>query len=102
MVVAMNASNKLVRKPSELDYCDDRTAFTKSWVTLPSILIKNIGHDPESSLVYIDAYYAKRKDLLREIDFINDYIIELGLIREPTGIKPSELLYIPLRGKRSI
>ena len=37
--------------------------------------------------VYIKTYEAKRQDLLPELDFIGGMLIELGLIKEKSGIK---------------
>ena len=77
-----------VRTPEELDYCDE-----------PDIWHDIMGHIPflaEESYsdmyhllanTYIKAYNENRKDLLQQLDFIGGMIIELGLIREPTGVK---------------
>ena len=77
-----------VRTPEELDYCDE-----------PDIFHDIMGHIPflaeeEYSTMYqllassyIKAFEADRIDLLKELDFIGGLLIELGLIREPSGIK---------------
>lgn len=77
-----------VRTPEELNYCDE-----------PDLWHDVMGHIPflaESSYstmynllakTYIEAYRGKRQDLLKQLDFIGGMIIELGLLRESTGIK---------------
>jgi len=77
-----------LRTPQELDYCDE-----------PDIWHDIMGHIPfmaESSYsemyqllaqTYISAYESNREDLLKELDFIGGMLIELGLIKEPSGIK---------------
>lgn len=77
-----------VRTPEELSYCDE-----------PDIWHDIMGHIPfmaEQSYsemyqllahTYISAFESNRQDLLGELDFIGGMLIELGLIREPSGIK---------------
>ncbi len=77
-----------VRKPSELDYCDEPDSFHEIMGHIAMYIDKDYSDMIQIlAKLYIDAYYAKREDLLKDIDFINDYVIELGLIREPSGIK---------------
>ena len=77
-----------VRTPEELHYCDE-----------PDLWHDVMGHIPylvEPSYVemycalaetYIRAYEAQSMECLKELDFLGGLIIELGLIREESGIK---------------
>jgi len=77
-----------VRTPAELNYCDE-----------PDIWHDIMGHIPflaEQSYsdmyrllaqTYISAFEAERSDLLQELDFIGGLLIELGLIKEASGLK---------------
>ena len=77
-----------VRTPKELDYCDE-----------PDIWHDVMGHIPFMAMqeysdmyqflakTYMEAFQADRKDLLSELDFVGGMLIELGLIREASGIK---------------
>ena len=77
-----------VRKPKELDYCDEPDSFHEIMGHIPFLMDKKYSDMYQSlARLYIDAYKKNRRDILTEVDFISGYIIELGLIKEPTGIK---------------
>ena len=77
-----------VRKPTELDYCDEPDSFHEIMGHITLLMDKEYSDMYQAlAKLYIDAYTAKRDDLLKQIDFISGYIIELGLINETTGIK---------------
>ena len=77
-----------VRTPEELRYCDE-----------PDIWHDIMGHIPflaeedystmyqQLAATYILAYNSNREDLLPELDFVGGMLIELGLVREPSGLK---------------
>ncbi len=77
-----------VRRPEELDYCDEPDIWHDIMGHVPFLAEKEYS-DMYQLLAntYIRAVEADRKDLLRELDFIGGMLIELGLIEEPTGIK---------------
>ena len=77
-----------VRTPEELDYCDEPDIWHDIMGHIPFLAEKEYS-DMYQLLAntYIKAYQTQRKDLLRELDFIGGMLIELGLIREPSGIK---------------
>ncbi len=77
-----------VRTPEELNYCDEPDIFHDVMGHVPFLAEKEYA-DMYHLLAetYILAYHKKREDLLKQLDFIGGMIIELGLIREPNGIK---------------
>lgn len=77
-----------VRRPDELDYCDEPDIWHDVMGHIPFLAEKEYS-DMYQLLAntYISAYEYDRKDLLLELDFIGGMIIELGLIEEPSGIK---------------
>ena len=77
-----------VRTPEELSYCDEPDIWHDIMGHIP-FLAQQAYSDMYQMLAqtYILAYRANRKDLLAELDFIGGMLIELGLIRESTGIK---------------
>lgn len=77
-----------VRTPEELDYCDEPDIWHDIMGHIPFMAERSYS-DMYQLLAntYISAYEANRKDLLVELDFIGGMIIELGLIKEPSGIK---------------
>jgi len=77
-----------VRTIEELEYCDEPDIWHDIMGHIP-FLVEREYSDMYQLLArtYIDAYEAKRDDLLKELDFIGGMLIELGLIREPSGIK---------------
>jgi phenylalanine-4-hydroxylase len=77
-----------VRTPEELDYCDEPDSFHEIMGHVVFLLNKEYSEMYQNlAKLYIDVYKAKREDLLQELNFIGGYIIELGLIKEPTGLK---------------
>lgn len=77
-----------VRTPEELDYCDEPDIWHDIMGHIPFLAEKEYS-DMYQLLAhtYIMAHDNGRKDLLMELDFIGGMIIELGLIREPSGLK---------------
>lgn len=77
-----------VRTPEELKYCDEPDIFHDIMGHVP-FLAEQEYSDMYNLLAntYIKAFDQGRHDLLKELDFIGGMIIELGLIRESSGIK---------------
>jgi phenylalanine-4-hydroxylase len=77
-----------VRTPEELNYCDEPDYWHDVMGHIPFLAEESYSHMYTLlARTYIAAYEAKRNDLLKQLDFIGGMIIELGLIREATGIK---------------
>ena len=77
-----------VRTPEELSYCDEPDIWHDIMGHIP-FLAEQSYSDMYQLLAnnYITAYESDRADLLKELDFIGGMFIELGLIRERSGIK---------------
>lgn len=77
-----------VRTPEELEYCDEPDIWHDIMGHIPFLAEKDYS-DMYQLLAntYIQAYDSHRNDLLKKLDFISGMIIELGLIREPSGLK---------------
>jgi len=77
-----------VRTPEELNYCDEPDIWHDIMGHIP-FLVEEAYSDMYQLLArtYIRAYEAGREDLLTELDFMGGMLIELGLIREPSGLK---------------
>ena len=77
-----------VRTPEELSYCDEPDIWHDIMGHIPFMAEKSYS-DMYQDLAntYITAYKAQKMDLLKELDFIGGMLIELGLIKEPSGIK---------------
>lgn len=77
-----------VRTPAELSYCEEPDIWHDIMGHIP-FLAERTYSDMYQLLAktYISAYEEDRQDLLVELDFIGGMIIELGLIKEPSGIK---------------
>lgn len=77
-----------VRKPSELDYCDEPDSFHEIMGHVVLLMDKEYSDMYQLlSKTYVEASKKKNFEVLRELDFIGGYIIELGLIKEKTGLK---------------
>ncbi|MEM7372974.1 MAG: hypothetical protein AAF587_30410 [Bacteroidota bacterium] len=77
-----------VRRPDELYYCDEPDIWHDIMGHIPFLAEKRYSDMYQLlARTYIDAYNARRLDLLKELDFIGGMLIELGLIHEPSGIK---------------
>lgn len=77
-----------VRKPAELDYCDEPDFFHEFMGHVCFFVDKEYSDMYQRvARLYIDIYKSKNRALIQKIDFISGYILELGLIKEPTGIK---------------
>jgi len=77
-----------VRTPEELSYCDEPDIWHDIMGHIPflaeqaySEMYQLLAHN------YIKAYENNHQDILRSLDFLGGMFIELGLIREPSGIK---------------
>ena len=77
-----------VRTPEELKHCDEPDIWHDIMGHIPfmaeqpySDMYQKLAH------TYVSAFEADRRDLLIELDFIGGMLIELGLIREPSGVK---------------
>jgi len=77
-----------VRTPEELDYCDEPDIFHDIMGHIPFLVEKEYSDMYQLlARTYIKAFDQQREDLLLELDFIGGMLIELGLIKEPSGIK---------------
>jgi phenylalanine-4-hydroxylase len=77
-----------VRTPEELNYCDEPDYWHDVMGHVPYLAEKDyVEMYTLLAITYIQAYQNKRSDLLRQLDFIGGMIIELGLIKESSGIK---------------
>jgi phenylalanine-4-hydroxylase len=77
-----------VRTPEELEYCDEPDIWHDVMGHIPFLAEKEYSDMYQLlAKTYIDVHNSHRTDLLRQLDFIGGMIIELGLIRESTGIK---------------
>ncbi|MFZ9045433.1 MAG: hypothetical protein ACO2ZZ_06175 [Cyclobacteriaceae bacterium] len=77
-----------LRKPSELDYCDEPDIWHDIMGHIPFLVEKSYSDMYQLlARTYITAYDQQRTDLLTSLDFIGGMLIELGLIRESHGIK---------------
>ena len=82
------ALTNFVRTPEELHYCDEPDLWHDVMGHIP-FLVEQDYVDMYCSLAetYIKAFESGNSDCLKELDFLGGLIIELGLIREPSGIK---------------
>ena len=79
---------QFVRRPEELDYCDEPDIWHDIMGHIPFLAEKSYSDMYQLlARAYLRALDADRSDLLIELDFIGGMLIELGLIREPSGIK---------------
>jgi len=77
-----------VRKPSELDYCDEPDSFHDIMTHIPFLMNKEYSDMYQLlARTYIEAFNRQDQKALEKLDFIGGYIIELALIREKTGLK---------------
>ena len=77
-----------VRTPEELNYCDEPDYWHDVMGHVP--FLAEVEYSKMYQLLartYIEAFGTGRIDLLKQLDFIGGMIIELGLLREPSGIK---------------
>jgi len=77
-----------LRTPEELHYCDEPDIWHDIMGHIP-FLMEDEYSDMYRLLAttYIQAYNDNNETALRRLDFIGGMLIELGLIREPSGIK---------------
>ena len=77
-----------VRTPEELNYCDEPDIWHDIMGHIPFLAEKEYSDMYQLlAKTYISAFQSERKDLLKELDFIGGMLIELGLVKEPSGIK---------------
>jgi len=77
-----------VRTPEELSYCDEPDIWHDIMGHIPFLAEKEYSHMYQDlAHSYIAAYENQRNDLLPQLDFIGGMLIELGLIRESSGLK---------------
>jgi phenylalanine-4-hydroxylase len=77
-----------LRTPAELGYCDEPDIWHDIMGHVPFLAEKNYANMYRLlARTYLRAHEANRQDLLQQLDFIGGLIIELGLIKEPSGIK---------------
>ncbi len=77
-----------VRTPEELDYCDEPDLWHDVMGHIPFLAEREYSDMYQLlAKTYILAHRSKRFDLLKPLDFIGGLFIELGLVREATGIK---------------
>jgi len=77
-----------VRTPEELDYCNEPDLWHDVIGHIPFLAEQNYS-DMYQLLAesYIKAYDLGREDKLKELDFVGGMLIELGLIKEDSGLK---------------
>ncbi len=83
--------SNFLRTPEELDYCDEPDIWHEIMGHVAFLMNKDYS-DMYLSLakLYIKAYTKDPKNetgILDKVDFLSGYLIELGLIQEPTGLK---------------
>jgi len=77
-----------VRTPAELSYCDEPDIWHDIMGHIPFMAEQNYSDMYQLlAKTYVQAYQTERQDLLKELDFIGGMIIELGLVKEPSGLK---------------
>ncbi len=77
-----------VRTPAELDYCDEPDIWHDIMGHIPFLAEADYSDMYQLlARTYVRAFEADRAELLQELDFIGGMLIELGLIREASGIK---------------
>jgi len=77
-----------VRTPEELSYCDEPDIWHDIMGHIPFLAEKEYSDMYQLlAKTYVQAFENNRKDLLKELDFIGGMMIELGLIREASGLK---------------
>ncbi len=77
-----------VRTPEELEYCDEPDIWHDIMGHIPFLAEKDYSDMYQLlAQTYITAYESSRSDLLKELDFIGGMLIELGLIKEASGLK---------------
>ena len=77
-----------VRTPEELHYCDEPDIWHDIMGHIPFLMEQEYSNMYQLlANKYIEAYRNQESKTLKRLDFIGGLIIELGLIREPSGIK---------------
>lgn len=77
-----------VRTPGELSYCDEPDIWHDVMGHIPFLAEQSYSDMYQLlATTYIRAHEASRHDLLQELDFVGGMLIELGLMKESSGIK---------------
>jgi len=77
-----------VRTPEELSYCDEPDIWHDIMGHIPFMAEQDYSDMYQLlAKTYVEAFNSDRQDLLKELDFIGGMLIELGLIKEPSGLK---------------
>ena len=77
-----------VRRHEELDYCDEPDIWHDIMGHIPFLAQKDYSDMYQLlARTYLQAHKQQRTDLLKELDFIGGMLIELGLVRESSGLK---------------
>lgn len=77
-----------VRKPEELNYCDEPDIWHDIMGHIPFLMEEDYSAMYQLlARTYIRAWHEQNELVLKKLDFIGGMLIELGLIREPSGIK---------------
>ena len=77
-----------LRTPEELDYCSEPDIWHDIMGHVPFLAEKRYSEMYQLlAHTYIKAHESNRQDLLSELDFIGGMLIELALMREPSGLK---------------
>ncbi len=87
------AANRLpctcfVRTPAELDYCNEPDYWHDVMGHVPFLAVEEFADMYRLlAVTYIRAFRDNRTEVLKALDFIGGLFIELGLIREGSGLK---------------
>lgn len=77
-----------LRTPAELSYCDEPDIWHDIMGHIPFLAQQDYSEMYQLlAKTYIKAFDTHRSDLLPALDFVGGMLIELGLIREESGIK---------------
>lgn len=77
-----------LRTPEELGYCDEPDIWHDIMGHVPFLMEEKYAKMyTDIANMYITAHVCNDEQTLRRLDFIGGMLIELGLIREPSGIK---------------
>lgn len=77
-----------VRTPEELGYCDEPDIWHDIMGHIPFLAEQDYSEMYQQlAATYILAYNSNREDLLPLLDFVGGMLIELGLVKESSGIK---------------
>jgi len=79
-----------LRTPSELEYCDEPDIWHDIMGHIPFLAQQDYSDMYQLlAKTYVQAFDAKKENLLKELDFVGGMLIELGLVRE-NGLEKME------------